>query len=403
MKCEFLFINNSFDISGTTDCGASVRSTKLIDALRHIGHVDIINFHETRIEKRMDCCNVIYDNYLQQTAYIADEHNAAKRLRKYVKPLNPYSHFTLCREKEDIIDSAIRRKHYDFIVCRYISESIRCGIIKYSDRLIVDVDDNPYNETIRTLASIKLWQPWKYITGLYRAYSVHAMSKKILDDVCLSFYSNRLEPPHRKSVYLHNVPGIIEESPSFACKENHRLLIVGWMDYAPNRYGVIRFVERIFPRIKKAVPDATLHIAGKNRDKKLSEWLNSRDGVSALGFVDDLQKEYDEAQIVVIPIYHGSGTSVKFIEAISMAKPVVSTPYGTRGFDDMCKEGKDFLCAHNDREFAEKTVSLLTSSEECHTLARNAYTAARTNLTRNSFCETVKSAIVQLEENGHGN
>lgn len=341
----------------------------------------------------MDSCNVIYDNCLQETACIVDKHNAAKRLRKYVKPLDPYSHFTLCREKEEIIDSAMQKKHYDYIVCRYISEAMTCGLLKYSDRLIVDVDDNPYSETIRTLASVKRWQPWKYITGLYRAYSVQAMSKKILDDVCLSFYSNRIEPPHRKSVYLHNVPGFIAESPSFACKENHRLLIVGWMDYAPNRYGVIRFVERIFPRIKKAVPDATLHIAGKNSDDALSEWLNSRDGVSALGFVDDLQKEYDEAQIVVIPVYHGSGTSVKFIEAMSMGKPIVSTKAGVRGFDDICKDNVHYLCAKTDKDFAQKIIYLLTSPAKCEALSINANNVAKDNLSKDHFFDTIEKAI----------
>ena len=42
MSYYFLYINNHFSILGGNDCGASVRSTVLIEALAHIGQVDII-------------------------------------------------------------------------------------------------------------------------------------------------------------------------------------------------------------------------------------------------------------------------------------------------------------------------------------------------------------------------
>ena len=42
MSFYFLYINNYFSILGGNDCGASVRSTVLTEALAHIGKVDII-------------------------------------------------------------------------------------------------------------------------------------------------------------------------------------------------------------------------------------------------------------------------------------------------------------------------------------------------------------------------
>lgn len=400
MNINFLFVNNYLGILENSDCGASVRSTMLIDSLARIGHVDIINFSEKKILSSTGKYDVIYDNYISDDEAAKRQQRLFTRLRKYILPFSPQSHFTVCMEKERIIDTFIEggKKRYDYIVCRYIHQATICGLMKYGDRLVIDIDDNLYSATIASLLSIKPYYAWKYITGLYRAITTSITLKRMLENVRVSFYSNKLEPPHKKSIYLHNVPGIIAEAPSFICKENHRILVVGWLDYAPNRYGIKHFVERIFPEIRRAVPDVTLHIAGKAKDKQMIDWINTKEGVSALGFVDDLSKEYTDAQIVAIPLYHGSGTSVKFTEAISMAKPVVSTPTGVRGFCDVCKEDVHFLCAYTDQEFIKKTIGLLNSASKCETLQKNAFNVAKAHLSKDHFCEIVKNAFTQLKD-----
>jgi len=43
--------------------------------------------------------------------------------------------------------------------------------------------------------------------------------------------------------------------------------------------------------------------------------------------VGDITKEYQEAAAVVIPVYHGAGSSIKFVEAMLMKRPVVPSLY----------------------------------------------------------------------------
>ena len=112
-----------------------------------------------------------------------------------------------------------------------------------------------------------------------------------------------------------------------------------------------------------------------------------------MGFVEDLQNEYNASQVVVIPLYHGSGTSVKFTEAMSMGKPVVSTKAGVRGFDDICKENVHYLCAKTDKDFAQKIIYLLTSPAKCEALSINANNVAKDNLSKDHFFDTVEKAI----------
>ena len=48
--------------------------------------------------------------------------------------------------------------------------------------------------------------------------------------------------------------------------------------------------------------------------------------------------------------------SVKFVEALFMNRPIVSTPVGARGFGEHVKNGEHFMLAVDDKEFTEKTI-----------------------------------------------
>ena len=75
-------------------------STVLIEALAHIGQVDIINFCDKKISKDSENCNIIYENYISDENPATHQHKLSTRLRKYIKPFNPQSHFTINRENE---------------------------------------------------------------------------------------------------------------------------------------------------------------------------------------------------------------------------------------------------------------------------------------------------------------
>ena len=64
--------------------------------------------------------------------------------------------------------------------------------------------------------------------------------------------------------------------------------------------------------------------------------LAKRPGVVIEGFVPDLADVYATAELVVAPIFSGSGTKVKVLEALSHGLPVVTTPEGIAGLDGMC-------------------------------------------------------------------
>src|SRR5581483_12238082 len=89
----------------------------------------------------------------------------------------------------------------------------------------------------------------------------------------------------------------------------------------------------------------------------LSDWPPD-DRVQALGFVDALRPAYASADLVVVPLLHGGGSPLKFIEALAYRLPVVATEHAARLIEDG-EPGKHFLSAAGPREFAEAMVRLL--------------------------------------------
>lgn len=160
----------------------------------------------------------------------------------------------------------------------------------------------------------------------------------------------------------------------------------------PNSYGISHFVREIYLLIRKKVSDVELCIVGKGR-QNIEDVVNRMEGVTALGFVEDISVEYENAKVVVIPIYHGAGTAIKFVEAMFMNRPIVSSPVGTRGFDVIAKENEHYLLAKNDEDFANKTVELLLDTEKSNTMANKAYELAKNNFSQEKFMDIVKETI----------
>ena len=142
-------------------------------------------------------------------------------------------------------------------------------------------------------------------------------------------------------------------------------LIVG-SDNQINAHFVKTFVKKVWPHIYEKNREATLVVAGK-----VSNTIDHvPEGVSLLGYVDDLSKVYDKARVVLNPVAAGTGLKIKTIEAISYAKPLITTSEGASGLPE--SEKSYYLQADTDDAWVEKTLMLLENENLCRELSRNA-------------------------------
>lgn len=385
---KILFINPHFRLFGTPTCGGANRSQMFLKALTQVGHVDVVSFWENE-KSDLPNCDVIHSGCPEFGPL-----DSYGRVGKYIRLLVPWNAnniFPLSKSVEKFCDGFIANGNYDYIAVRYLFTAAEYGLLKYADRLIVDVDDNPKNTLqVRMRKAETRFQKLYYTMA---AISAGVMSRLVLRGVHTSFYSNQFQSPSKHSVYLPNVPVNNTPLESVSDALPMKAIIVGSWAYYPNKHGLLHFVKKIWPIILQRIPEAKLDIIGKMDDERLKSTCDSAKGITVRGFVDDLRAEYENARCALVPVYYGSGTCVKVVEAMCLNRPFVSTSCGVRGLEQNIKSGHDYLLAKTDEDFARNTVSLFLRPNDGAILARNALTCAQTCFSQNAFNQIVKDNI----------
>lgn len=126
----------------------------------------------------------------------------------------------------------------------------------------------------------------------------------------------------RSSTRVH-LPNPIDWQESYRpSPSNARILTIGSWWYPPNSEGLTHFIDRHWPRIKAAVPQAEVHVVGQCPDS-LRGRLASHDGVVVQGFVNDLSVHYESAAVVLAPARYGGGSQLKVSSALGHYRVVV--------------------------------------------------------------------------------
>jgi glycosyltransferase involved in cell wall biosynthesis len=155
---------------------------------------------------------------------------------------------------------------------------------------------------------------------------------------------------------LRLVPNVVDVTAIEPAREQsteRRAIFVASFFYEPNRNGLRFLIDGVLPRVWAELPDARLTLVGAGLDESPS----SDPRVETLGFVESLSAAYLSARCAVVPLLQGSGTPLKFIEALAYGLPVIATPRAAAGLD--VHDGKDCLIAADAEAFAAALISVL--------------------------------------------
>ncbi len=139
-------------------------------------------------------------------------------------------------------------------------------------------------------------------------------------------------------------------------KLNNTICFVGSMQYIPNSEAAIYFSTKVFPLIKKEIPDAKFKIIGANPRKDLLETVKGIEGVEVTGKVDDVREYMKDCKVSVCPVKIAGGIQNKILEAMSMGIPVVTTPEGAEG---LCATEDILQVAISEEDCAKKVVVIM--------------------------------------------
>jgi len=133
-----------------------------------------------------------------------------------------------------------------------------------------------------------------------------------------------------------------------------RVVFVGSGAYAPYERGLAWFVTEVLPRVQSKIP-ASFEVVGQRPIRPIEA-----PGVAYVGRVPSVTPHYEQAHAVVVPVFEGSGTRLKLLEAVGYGRPVVSTRLGAEGLP--LSAGTHYLQADDAEAFADALVDV---AERC--------------------------------------
>ncbi len=112
--------------------------------------------------------------------------------------------------------------------------------------------------------------------------------------------------------------------------DSNEVLYVGRLDWPPNREGLEWFVQEVWPKVVIRNPKRHFTIIGSG-DGSWLKGYSQLSNVTFAGKVPDLREYYQRSAMAIVPVFYGSGTRVKAIEASAFGRAVLSTKIGVEG------------------------------------------------------------------------
>ena len=298
---------------------------------------------------------------------------------------------TFVDTKLNIVDAFSNLVTYDsYNISRFFSPDFNELIIKtlksesFDIILLESLFTTPYIETLKTYSSAKIilrshnleyiiWKRLskespnpakkiylKLLSSQLKQYELDIFNK--IDGIAtISEEDKRKYNELNCPVKIETIPfGIETHKHKVSRNENKALKFfhIGAMDWKPNLEAVSWLLNEIWPRIQKQIPNAELHLAGKN----MPDWLfkNSKHNIFNHKEVKDSSKFIIENDIMIVPLLSAGGIRVKIIEGMAYGKAIISTQIGAEGIN--YKNGENIIIANNPEDFSEK-VKRISSKE----------------------------------------
>jgi glycosyltransferase involved in cell wall biosynthesis len=390
---KILFIVSHLNPFAQAKGGDAQRTHLLLQASALIGETEVICFSDNVVSD-IDNCRIIYSKALTLKKYKPES-----RFQKWMPLLKCWqteSFFPRDKEKSEIIRNIINENQYDYIITRYLPKAVECGLLDFSEKLIIDVDDLPAEEFMLFARSSHS------LSGTIRNYLFSKVAilhtRRILKDIRFSFFSNPRQVYKRNAAFLPNIPYYQEESCNdikFSSTKK-RIFFVGDLGYYPNYHGIDHFLKYIYAPLQKCMNDIEFHIAGANivDINKKKQW-KSYPNVKILGYVDNLVKEYTDCRVVVVPVYKGAGTNIKVLEAMQMNRACIVSTFAARGYTSVFENEIDYYIAQNTADYIKKLELLLTNENMNQQTAAKGHAKIKQHYSFSSFHDVVKLAFYE--------
>ncbi len=140
------------------------------------------------------------------------------------------------------------------------------------------------------------------------------------------------------------------------------------MDWLPNIEAVEWLINSVWQEVLHKIPTAQLVLAGRGMPDKFKK-ANFKN-ITVIENVENSETFYATYDIMLVPLWSGSGLRIKLVEGLAYGKPIITTSIGAEGIP--YTKNKDLLIADSNQDFVNAIVSLLSNAQQKQELQTNA-------------------------------
>jgi hypothetical protein len=165
----------------------------------------------------------------------------------------------------------------------------------------------------------------------------------------------------------------------------------------PPNLDVVRYLKKdIWPCIRKALPEAKLHIYGAYDTPNIKEMHNEKEGFLVHGFVEDAFEVLSTARVLLAPLRFGAGLKGKLIQAMQTGTPCAMSSIAAEGmFGDLPPNG---IIENTSDAFVARTVALYSNASEWEAFQQQGFSLLKNRFEKSQHQKRFLNRVKTLQE-----
>ena len=180
-------------------------------------------------------------------------------------------------------------------------------------------------------------------------------------------------------------------------EDRSNMVTIGSFLHDPNVDGVRYLKESVWPLVRKKLPEVEMHIYGSYPNSKIEQLTNLTEGFIIKGWADDVSNVMSKARVCLSPLRFGAGLKGKFIDAMRMGTPSVTTQIGSEGMP----QGENWpgFVSDSPNEMANKAVLLYNQKDIWREKQSIGIRVLSTEFSKEEYQQKFKEKLFSLKAN----
>ena len=172
------------------------------------------------------------------------------------------------------------------------------------------------------------------------------------------------------------------------------VLFVGTFKWLPNSEAVEFLAEKVWPILKKLVPNIKLWIVGNTPTAKVFSYEKNDSSIKVTGGIPDIRDAYAGSHVLLAPVFSGKGTRYKILEAMATGTPAIGTSIALEGFG--ITPGKEAIVANTAADMARAVAKVISDKKVQEQLSKNGLEFVSKSYDWKSISETLNEIYQEV-------